>query len=74
MAAVAQHYGKTALTYDLDPGDDDLYCRHTTWVLMMSPARAAALPQSLQDGVPLKPRPGFAPWTDSFSNLLKILK
>ena len=74
MAAVAQHYGKTALTYDLDPGDDDLYCRHTTWVLMMSPARAAALPLSLQDGVPLKPRPGFAPWTDSFSNLLKILK
>mgnify|MGYP001416705112 FL=1 len=41
---------------------------------MMSPARAAALPLSLQDGVPLKPRPGFAPWTDSFSNLLKILK
>jgi hypothetical protein len=74
MAAVAQQYGKTALIYDLDPDDNDLYCRHTTWVLMMSPERAAALPASLRDGVPLKPRPGFAAWTDSFSNLFSILK
>ncbi|MDO9313878.1 MAG: fused MFS/spermidine synthase [Burkholderiaceae bacterium] len=74
MAAVAQQYGKTALIYDLDPGDDDLYCRHTTWVLMMSPERAAALPESLRDGVPLTPRVGFAAWTDSFSNLFSILK
>lgn len=74
MAAVAQQYGKTALVYDLDPDDNDLYCRHTTWVLMMSPERAAALPESLRDGVPLTPRPGFAAWTDSFSNLFSILK
>ncbi|MFM9916290.1 MAG: spermidine synthase [Rhizobacter sp.] len=74
MAAVAQHLGKTALIYDLDPGDDDLYCRHTTWVLMMSPERAAALRESLRDGVPLKPRAGFVAWTDSFSNLFSILK
>ncbi len=74
MVAAAQHHGKTALIYDLEPGDDDLYCRHTTWVLMMSPERAAALPETLRDGVALKPRPGFAPWTDSFSNLLGILK
>lgn len=74
MAAAAQHYGKTALLYDLEPDDDDLYCRHTTWVLMMSPERATALSAPLQDGKPLLPRPGFAPWTDSFSNLFSILK
>ena len=74
VAAVAQQYGKTARVYDIDPPDDDLYCRHSTWVLLMSPERAAALPASLKDGVPLAPRPGFAPWTDSFSNLFTILK
>ena len=74
VAAVAQQYGKTARVYDIDPPDDDLYCRHSTWVLLMSPERAAALPASLKDGVPLQARPGFAPWTDSFSNLFTILK
>lgn len=74
MAAAAQHVGKTALIYDLEPGDDDLYCRHTIWVLMMSPERADALSAQLQDGKPLLPRPGFTPWTDSFSNLFSILK
>lgn len=74
MAAVAQQYGKTARVYDLDPPSDDLYCRHSTWVLLMSPEEAGILSASLQDGVPLTPRPGFAPWTDSFSNLFTILK
>ena len=74
MAAVAQQYGKTARVYDLDPPSDDLYCRHSTWVLLMSPEEAGILSASLNDGVPLTPRPGFAPWTDSFSNLFTILK
>ena len=74
MAAAAQQYGQTALIYDLEPDDKDLYCRHTTWVLMMSPERAAALSAPLQDGKPLLPRAGFTPWTDSFSNLFSILK
>ncbi len=74
MAAAAQQYGQTALIYDLEPDDKDLYCRHTTWVLMMSAERAAALSAPLQDGKPLLPRAGFTPWTDSFSNLFSILK
>ena len=74
MAAAAQQYGKTALIYELKPDDSDLYCRSSIWVLMISPERAAALPASLQGGELLKPRPGFAPWTDSFSNLFTILK
>ena len=59
MAAVAQHFGKVALKYELDPGDQDKYCRSTTWVLIMSPERAAHLPDQLKDGALLKPsKPG----------------
>jgi hypothetical protein len=74
MAAAARHFGKTALSYELEPADGDVYCRHSVWVLMMTPARAASLPASLRGGERLEPRPGFSPWTDSFSNLLGILK
>ena len=74
MAAVAQHFGKVALKYELDPGDQDKYCRSTTWVLIMSPERAAHLPDQLKDGALLKPREGFKAWTDGFSNLLSVMK
>ena len=74
MASVAQHFGKVALKYELDPGDQDKYCRNTTWVLIMSPERAASLPDQLKDGEVLKPREGFKAWTDSFSNLLSVMK
>jgi hypothetical protein len=28
----------------------------------------------MNDGVALKPKPGFRPWTDAFSNLFSVLK
>jgi hypothetical protein len=28
----------------------------------------------MNDGKPLKPKPGFRPWTDAFSNLFSVLK
>ena len=74
MAAAAQYFGKTALLYALEPDDDDDFCSSSDWVLIMSPARAAALPLIMNDGTPLTPRPGFRPWTDSFSNLFSVLK
>jgi hypothetical protein len=74
MAAAAAHFGKTALLYGLEPDDDDDFCSTSDWVLIMSPARAAALPLVMNDGEPLKPRPGFRAWTDSFSNLFSVLK
>jgi hypothetical protein len=74
MAAVAQHFGKVALLYDLDPAIDDDFCRHTVWVLFVNPERMAQLPVSLRGGEALQLRAGFKPWTDSFSNLLGILK
>ena len=74
MAAIGQHYGKVALMYNLARNRDEPFCRHTIWVLLMSPERAATLPKELQGGVKLEPRPGFKAWTDGFSNLLDILK
>ena len=74
MAAAAQHFGKTAVLYSLVPKDDDAYCRSSDWVLFMSAQQVAQLPAGLQGGEPLVPRVGFKPWTDSFSNLLGILK
>jgi len=74
MAGAAAHFGKVAYFYELDPEDDDDYCRHSIWVLMMSPARFAGLPALKEGGQLLAVRPGFKPWTDSFSNLFGILK
>lgn len=74
MAAAAQHFGKAAFLYELEPDNNDAFCRHSAWVLFMPPARMADLPAELRGGEQLLPRPGFRPWTDSFSNLLGILK
>ncbi len=74
VAAAAQHFGKTALDYDINERADDPLCFGSTWVLLMSPQRAAALGPALAEGKPLEPRPGFRAWTDDFSNLLTILK
>lgn len=74
VAAAADHFGRVARVYALAPEDDDPYCRSSVWVLLMPPQRAANLPPALQGGEPLPPRPGFRPWSDSFSNLLDILK
>jgi hypothetical protein len=74
MAAIAQHYGKVGLLYTLPRNSEEAFCRHTVWVLLMSPERAATLPKELQGGVKLVPRPAFKAWTDGFSNLIDILK
>ncbi|WP_137894385.1 fused MFS/spermidine synthase [Ramlibacter sp. 2FC] len=74
MAAAAQHFGRVAMLYALEPDEQDAYCRSSDWVLFVSPERARALPEGLAGGEALVPRPGFRPWTDSFSNLLGILK
>ena len=74
IAAAAQHFGKVAIAFNLQPDQKDEFCRHTVWVLLMSPERAANLPESLKTGKILKPSPNFKAWTDSFSNLLGILK
>lgn len=74
MAAAALHQGMAALSYALEKDEDNPSCYSSDWVLIMSPARAAALPLVMNDGEPLEPRPDFRPWTDGFSNLFGVLK
>jgi len=74
MATAAQALGRVAVAYPLRPPEGDLYCRSSTWVLLMTPEQAAQLPPVLAGGKPLTAPAGFRPWTDSFSNLLGILK
>ena len=74
MAGAAEHFGKAAYLYELDPDDDDDYCRHSIWVLMMNPARVTGLPGLKGGGQLLAVRPGFKPWSDSYSSLFEILK
>ncbi|MCM8594701.1 spermidine synthase [Accumulibacter sp.] len=74
LAGAARHFGMKALAVELDPDDDDRFCRHSLWVLLARPERAEALRRSLDNAGKLAPRPGFALWTDGFSNLIGILK
>ena len=74
MAAAAASLDRTALVFDLEPNDATPHCRHSVWVLLLPPALAAALPEPLRAGLPAQARPGFRPWTDSFSNLFEVLQ
>ena len=74
MAAAAQELGLVAHLYEINPDEHDVYCRHSSWVLLMKPERAAHLPPGLAPGESLAPRPGFRAWTDGFSNLMDVLK
>jgi len=74
MAAIAQQFGKTALMQDFAPGDDSPLCMNSNWVLLVDPASTARLLPQLENAQTLQVRAGFRPWTDSFTNLLGILK
>ncbi|WP_382323552.1 spermidine synthase [Hydrogenophaga sp. UC242_50] len=73
MASAALHMGKVALLLELPSGHGDPFCRRSSWVVFVNPAQAANLPPALRDAQVLTPRPGFRPWTDTFSNLFDIL-
>ncbi len=74
VAAAARQLRMTALIVDFHPDADDLFCRRSVWVLIARPERAAGLLKEISGAETLAERPGFAVWTDGFSNLLKILK
>lgn len=74
MAAAAEHLGRVALLLELQRGHGDPFCRRSSWVVFVTPDQARALPPSLQGAEVLQPKPGFRPWTDTFSNLFDILK
>ncbi|MBL8393392.1 MAG: fused MFS/spermidine synthase [Candidatus Accumulibacter sp.] len=72
IAAAAHQLGLRVLAVELDPDDD--FCRHSVWALIAPAERVARLQQQIPQARVLTPRPGFAAWTDGFSNLLGILK
>ncbi|MCB1941473.1 MAG: fused MFS/spermidine synthase [Candidatus Accumulibacter sp.] len=74
VAAAAARLQMTALIFDLDPAEGDAFCRHSVWVLLLRDEAMAGLPQVARTAERLAPRPGFKVWTDSFSNLLGILR
>ncbi len=74
VAAAARQLGMNALIVDFDPDEGDRFCRHSVWALIAQPERTASLQKNIRQAETLAPTPGFAVWTDGFSNLLKILK
>lgn len=75
MASAAARFGKVAVAYQHRvQADDDVYCRSSLWVLLLSPQQALALAAQLPGAEQLDPSPGFKPWTDDFSNLISVLK
>jgi hypothetical protein len=74
VSAAAKHFGRVALAFGLQPNEKEEFCRRSLWVLLLTPERAANLPEELRTGKILTPPANFKAWTDSFSNLLGILK
>jgi hypothetical protein len=74
MQRAAEAYGKTGIVYHWDPPEDEFLCFGSSWVVLMSPAAAAAHPELTEDAEIMKPRAGFRMWTDDFSNMYGILK
>ena len=74
VARAAGHFGKTAVLYAYRQGEEEKTCFTSDWVMVMSPDRAANLPEGLLPAEGIEAKPDFRPWTDSFSNLLGVLK
>jgi len=73
IAAAAHHFHKVALDFIFKPDDSDDLCFTASWVLMMSEEQYRAMKADLSNWTVLTPRPGFRPWTDDYSNLVRIL-
>ena len=74
VAAATEKLGRVALIHQLQREEGDAFCRRTVWVLIASAERAASLSGQIPGAEVLVARPGFSLWTDSFSNLLGILR
>lgn len=74
IAAAAEALGRRALIIAAQPDPGDRFCLYSVWVLIVDRERLASLPADLQQAEVLVPRPGFAAWTDAFSNLFGILR
>ena len=71
----AQATGKVALEFSDERDDTDEVCYGSTWIVAMNEATRKAHAAHLISGKPMEPPPaGFRVWTDSFSNLISVLR
>ena len=73
LANIAQATGLTARLVSDSPTDDRL-ASGTDWVLLAREAAVLDDPRIGERAEPLTPVPEFSLWTDSFNNLLDVLK
>ncbi len=74
VARAAEHFGKTAVLYAYRQPAEEKICFTSDWVMVMSTERAVNLPEGMLPAERIEAKPGFRPWTDSYSNLLGVLK
>jgi SAM-dependent methyltransferase len=71
----ASDFGKVSFVYRYDPPEeDDVFCFHCAWTLIMAPGAVDAHPELARNAKRLAPHPRFREWTDDFSNMFGILK
>ena len=74
VARNALDLGKVAIEVK-DDGEDEDYLAESDWVLVASDRTPFTDSLFRGSGInPAKPRPSLRPWTDDYSNLIKILK
>ena len=66
--------GKVALEFSDERDDSDEVCYGSTWIVVMSEATRKAQESHLKAGTDMKAPQGFRIWTDSFSNLISVLR
>lgn len=75
VAATARADGWHAAQLDHAPSLLEERASSSLWIaLSRDPAVLASLTAGDPDWKPLRPRPGFAPWTDDYSTILPLLK
>ena len=75
VAATARADGWHAAKLDFKPSTPEEQASSSVWIaLSRDPDVLASLTGRGSGWVPLRPRPGFAPWTDDYSTILPLLK
>ncbi|NBW45075.1 MAG: hypothetical protein EBR45_05840 [Betaproteobacteria bacterium] len=81
MAAAAQAFDRSALAFTFLPDAQSPLCRRSEWTVLQpngsaesSSVSSASAVSSVPDWERLPAKPTFKPWTDSYSNLLGILR
>lgn len=70
----AEATGKIALEFSDDRPEGDEVCYSSTWVVILSEEARKAHAAHLAAGTEMKSTPRFRPWTDSYSNLISVLR